>query len=87
MEKCTLLPTFSDEIITDRAGVRKYFEHFMAKNPEGTIVSKEKGKRLADSLYYSVNNYDFVTKYKDGGATTMHITHARYDFIWIKIGG
>lgn len=84
-EDCTFLPTYSDEIITDRDGVKKYFELFMAMNPKGTLVSEVKGKDFSSDLYYRAGKYDFTTK--PDGSDEVKITHARYDYTWIKKDG
>lgn len=49
-EPCSFLPTFSDKIITDKKGVREYFEHFMVKDPEGKLVSNDEGKALTTAF-------------------------------------
>ncbi len=78
-EPCLFLPTFSDEIITDRKGVKDYFEHFMAKDPEGELVSEDGGKKLTDSIYVSGAKYNF--NIPDG------VVNARYDMTWVKENG
>jgi hypothetical protein len=34
-----LLPTVSNEVRTDRAGILDYFEHFLENKPQGTILT------------------------------------------------
>ena len=65
-----------------REGVRGYFEHFMQKNPTGTVI-EDKGKGFHECFYYRAGKYDFATNVNgvDG------LTHARYDYIWVNIGG
>lgn len=78
-EPCLFLPTLSDKVITDKKGVREYFEHFMALDPKGKLVSNDKGGALTDGIYVSGAKYDFETP---GG-----VVNARYDMTWVRENG
>jgi hypothetical protein len=78
-ERCSFLPTFSDKIITDKQGVREYFEHFMSMSPEGKLVSEDTGEELAEGVYSSSAFYDFDTP--------NGVVNARFDMTWVKKDG
>jgi hypothetical protein len=79
-EPCTFFPTLSDKVITDRVGVRDYFEHFMAMNPSGVSVSKDTGGELAEGVYAIGVKYDF--NLPDGS-----VVHARNTMDLVTRGG
>ncbi len=78
-ESLVFLPTMSGEIVQNRAGVEKYFIHFLAKKPTGKIV-REGLQILGDRAFSHGGHYDFEVEGKNGKETLK----ARHTFIWRK---
>jgi uncharacterized protein (TIGR02246 family) len=75
-----LLPTVSNEVRTDRAGIVDYFEHFLENKPQGTILSSHV-KLLNPNAAIDTGTYRFSL---NGGASTVD---ARYTFVYERVGG
>jgi uncharacterized protein (TIGR02246 family) len=75
-----LLPTVSNQVRTDRAGIVDYFEHFLENHPQGTIL-KSHVKFLNRNAAIDTGTYRFSL---DGGERTVD---ARYTFVYERIGG
>jgi len=73
------LPTFSTKLEIGRKNTKKYFKHFMEKNPVGKIT-KEDIKELGKNCYLHSGMYDFTVGPKNKRTTT----NARFSFLWIK---
>ncbi|WP_327357242.1 SgcJ/EcaC family oxidoreductase [Streptomyces sp. NBC_01304] len=79
-----LIPTLSNEVRTDRAGIVDYFEHFLRKDPEATIT-----KSVVDVLdarhAVDAGTYRFtLTDPKTGAVETVD---ARYTFVYKRVKG
>jgi uncharacterized protein (TIGR02246 family) len=75
-----LLPTVSNQVRTDRAGIVDYFEHFLENKPQGTILSSHV-LLLNPNAAIDTGTYRFSL---NGGASTVD---ARYTFVYERIGG
>jgi uncharacterized protein (TIGR02246 family) len=78
-EDATFLPTVSPEFKTGKEGACDYFEHFLAKNPNGEIKG-EVVQPLGDATYLHSGMYDFEVDGKDGRI----IVEARFSYVWQK---
>lgn len=81
-EDNAFLPTLSPRFHQGTTDAVAYFEHFLAKNPFGTIVSEKVQKISEDSFLHS-GMYDFVVGFDDDRQTV----EARFTFVWQKING
>ncbi|MER5432128.1 SgcJ/EcaC family oxidoreductase [Streptomyces sp. NPDC002588] len=83
-EDAVLLPTVSNEVRTDRAGIVDYFEHFLQNKPVGkkvrTIVNV-----LDDNSAIDTGVYEFTLTDPDTGA--KRVVEARYTYEYEKRGG
>ncbi len=78
-----LLGTFSDEIRQGKDKIREYFEFFLNKKPNATVVDFK--KHVVDDSNYSVNGfYDFEVDDQDGA---RQISRARFTFVFQKQNG
>ncbi len=75
-----LLPTVSNQVRTDRAGIVDYFEHFLENKPQGTILESHV-KLLNPNAAIDTGTYRFSL---NGGASTVD---ARYTFVYERVGG
>ncbi|MET7567671.1 SgcJ/EcaC family oxidoreductase [Streptomyces sp. NPDC005492] len=79
-----LLPTVSNRIRTDHAGIVDYFEHFLANKPVGkkveTIVNVLDSNSAIDT-----GIYEFTLTDPDTGA--KRVVEARYTYEYEKRGG
>ncbi|MFD5257527.1 SgcJ/EcaC family oxidoreductase [Streptomyces bobili] len=79
-----LLPTVSNEVRTDRAGIVDYFEHFLANKPVGkkvqTIITV-----LDDDSAIDTGVYEFTLTDHDTGE--KRLVEARYTYEYEKRGG
>jgi uncharacterized protein (TIGR02246 family) len=75
-----LLPTVSNQVRTDRAGIVDYFEHFLENKPQGTILSSNV-KLLNPNAAIDTGTYRFSL---NDGARTVD---ARYTFVYERVGG
>ena len=75
-----LLPTVSNQVRTDRAGIVDYFEHFLENSPQGTILSSHV-KLLNPNAAIDTGTYRFSL---NDGARTVD---ARYTFVYERVGG
>ena len=79
-----LLPTVSNKVRTDRAGIVDYFQHFLEKKPVGkkvqTIV-----KVLDSDSAIDTGVYEFTLTDPDTGA--KRVVEARYTYEYEKRGG
>lgn len=73
------LPTLSPQLVTGREGVVGYFEHFMAKNPDGTII-EDAVVSLSDIQFLHAGLYDF--EIDDPATGGRAVVHARFTYIW-----
>lgn len=78
-ENATFLPTLSDEFKFGVAEAKQYFEHFVAKNPDGKIV-EEKIQSLGPDIYIHSGMYNFEV----GPTEKREIVEARFTFLWEK---
>lgn len=77
-----LLGTFSDEIRQGKVKIREYFDFFLNKKPNATIIDYK--KHIVDDNNYSVNGfYDFEVDSQDG---SRQISRARFTFVFQKQG-
>ena len=74
---CTFLPTMSPEFMRGRKNAQGYFEHFLARSPEGAIRDEE-AKSLGEFYYEHSGLYDFEVSEDD---KRMAI-ECRFTFIW-----
>ncbi|OQD52999.1 DUF4440 domain-containing protein [Streptomyces phaeoluteigriseus] len=83
-ENAVLLPTVSNEVRTDRAGIVDYFEHFLANKPVGekvrTIVNV-----LDDDSAIDTGVYAFTLTDPDTGE--KRVVEARYTYEYEKRDG
>ncbi|MFC7265289.1 SgcJ/EcaC family oxidoreductase [Streptomyces lutosisoli] len=83
-DDAVLLPTVSNKIRTDHAGIEDYFEHFLENKPVGkkieTIVNVlDKNSAIDTGLY------EFTLTDPDTGA--QRVVEARYTYEYEKRGG
>lgn len=71
----TFLPTVSDEFKKGRNGAEQYFQHFLEKNPKGTVVAEEV-QTISEDSYLHSGMYDFEL--------TQGKVEARFTFVWQK---
>jgi uncharacterized protein (TIGR02246 family) len=76
-----LLPTVSNEVRADRAGIVDYFEHFLENEPNGQILESNV-KVLGPTDAIDAGTYRF-TLTADGQQSTVD---ARYTFVYEKVG-
>jgi uncharacterized protein (TIGR02246 family) len=74
-----LLPTLSNQVRTDRAGIVDYFEHFLQNKPQGEILESHI-KILGPTAAIDTGTYRF-TLGSDGSTVD-----ARYTFVYEKVG-
>lgn len=74
-----LLPTVSNRVRTDRAGIVNYFETFLAKSPRGTILSST--TTVLDRTT-AVRNGTYRFAFSDGSTVD-----ARFTYVYEKING
>ncbi|MFF3328849.1 SgcJ/EcaC family oxidoreductase [Streptomyces sp. NPDC002888] len=83
-DDAVLLPTLSNKIRTDRAGIVDYFEHFLQKKPVGkkveTVVNVLDGNSAIDTGVYEFTLTDPKTGKKSA-------TKARYTYEYEKRDG
>ncbi|ONI84856.1 DUF4440 domain-containing protein [Saccharothrix sp. ALI-22-I] len=77
-----LLPTLSNEVRSDRAGIVNYFEHFLLNKPSGTI-EREIINVLDENTAVNAGVYVF-TLHKDGQESKAR---ARFTFLYERIDG
>lgn len=75
-----LLPTVSNKVRSDRAGIVDYFAHFLKNKPQGTILESHV-TILSHRAAIDTGIYRFSM---NGGASTVD---ARYTFVYERIGG
>jgi uncharacterized protein (TIGR02246 family) len=71
----TFLPTVSDEFKKGRAEAEQYFQHFLEKNPKGTIIDEEV-QAISSNCYLHSGMYNFEL--------TQGKVEARFTFVWQK---
>jgi uncharacterized protein (TIGR02246 family) len=76
-----LLPTVSNEIRTDRAGIVDYFEHFLANKPVGKKVTSVV-KVLDGNSAIDTGAYDFTLTDPETGE--KRVVEARYTYEYEK---
>ncbi|RPF35177.1 SgcJ/EcaC family oxidoreductase [Streptomyces sp. TLI_185] len=83
-KNAVLLPTVSNEVRTDRAGIVDYFDHFLENKPVGkkikTIVNV-----LDDNSAIDTGVYEFTLTDHDTGK--KRVVEARYTYTYEKIDG
>lgn len=79
-EENIFLPTVSPEFKKTVAEAAEYFEHFLAKNPNGEI-KEEEVQTLGEGLYLHAGLYDFEID-GEGGRT---VVEARFTYVWKMI--
>ncbi|MER7477559.1 SgcJ/EcaC family oxidoreductase [Streptomyces sp. NPDC126510] len=76
-----LLPTVSNQVRTDRAGIVDYFEHFLRNKPHGTKVESVVNVLDRDTVI-DTGVYEFaLTDHETGGKSTVK---ARYTYAYEK---
>ncbi|MFB6848010.1 SgcJ/EcaC family oxidoreductase [Streptomyces sp. NPDC056373] len=76
-----LLPTVSDQVRTDRAGIVDYFEHFLRNKPYGTKVESVVNVLDRDTVI-DTGVYEFsLTDHETGEKSTVE---ARYTYAYEK---
>lgn len=75
----TFHPTVSGKFKKGSFGAEEYFEHFLAKNPEGKIT-EEKVHSLGSDSYLHSGLYDFEVDNSEGRENV----NARFSFVWRK---
>jgi uncharacterized protein (TIGR02246 family) len=79
-----LLPTVSNKVRSDHAGIVDYFEHFLQNKPVGTKVETHVNVLDRDSAI-DTGVYEFaLTDPKTGEKSTVE---ARYTYVYEKRGG
>lgn len=78
-DNATFLSTVSSEFKKGKEGAREYFEHFLAKNPEGKVVD-EVIQPLGTDAYIHSGMYNF----KLDGDDKRVIIQARFSYVWQK---
>jgi uncharacterized protein (TIGR02246 family) len=73
-----LLPTVSNQPRTNSAEIKDYFEHFLQRNPQGTIDTRT--IRIGCDEATDVGTYTFKLSGKTPGTTD--IVKARYSFVY-----
>ena len=60
-EEATLLPTFSDKLLSDRASLRGYFERLAGQSLSGVILAEDsvKVQKLGERSYSIAGMYDW----------------------------
>lgn len=81
-DDATFLPTVSPDFKKGAAEAEEYFEHFLAKNPEGKVVNEEV-QAVGPGCYIHSGMYDFELG-PDGERQTVA---ARFTFVWRKESG
>jgi uncharacterized protein (TIGR02246 family) len=79
-----LLPTVSNKVRTDRAGIVDYFEHFLQNKPAGKKVQTVINVLDSDSAI-DTGVYEFTLTDPDTGA--KRVVKARYTYEYEKRGG
>ncbi|MCX4882437.1 MULTISPECIES: SgcJ/EcaC family oxidoreductase [unclassified Streptomyces] len=80
----TLLPTVSNEVRTDRAGIVDYFDHFLANKPVGTKIETIVNVLDSNSAI-DTGVYEFTLTDHDTGR--KRVVEARYTYTYEKIDG
>ncbi|MER5938388.1 SgcJ/EcaC family oxidoreductase [Streptomyces sp. NPDC001928] len=79
-----LLPTVSNKVRTDRAGIVDYFEHFLVNKPVGTKIETHVNVLDSNSAI-DTGTYEFaLTDPETGEKSTVE---ARYTYAYEKRGG
>lgn len=79
-----LVPTMSNVVRADRAGIVDYFEHFLQKQPEAEIT-RSIVNVLDKNTAVDTGTYRFTLTDPETGVTKD--VDARYTFVYEKIGG
>ena len=78
-EKHTFLPTVSGKFRKGKDEAEDYFEHFLAKNPEGEVIEEEI-QPVGENAYVHSGMYNF----KVDGEERRAIIPARFTYVWQK---
>jgi uncharacterized protein (TIGR02246 family) len=78
----TFLPTMLGEFKSGQEGAESYFEHFLLKNPRGTII-EDKVQSITPDSYLHSGHYNFEL----GPDNDRQISEARFSFLWSKVNG
>ncbi|MEU3935104.1 SgcJ/EcaC family oxidoreductase [Streptomyces sp. NPDC029044] len=76
-----LLPTVSNQVRTDRAGIVDYFEHFLQNKPQGTKIESVVNVLDRDTVI-DTGVYEFALTDHDTGAQST--VKARYTYAYEK---
>lgn len=77
-EDTTFLPTLSPLFKTGKEETEGYFEHFLQKDPQGSVVA-EKIQTLTPGSYLHSGMYNFEV----GPQDNRQIVEARFTFLWV----
>lgn len=84
-----LLPTLSNRLRTDRAGIVDYFEHFLSKKPDGekvrTVVNVLDGNSAIDTGIYEFHVTDPVTGEKSTVPARYTYEYEKRDGKWLIV--
>jgi len=78
-DDASFLPTLSEKFGHGKPGAVEYFEHFLQKDPIGTIID-EAVHVLSEHSFAHSGLYDFEV----GPADDRSVAHARFTYIWRK---
>ncbi len=78
-EENTFLPTVCGRFRKGKTEAKNYFEHFLAKNPQGEVVEEEI-RPISSDVYLHAGLYNFTVNQNDKTETVP----ARFTYIWKK---
>lgn len=74
------LPTMSGELKSGKSGAREYFEHFLQKNPFGSIIEDQAHLSGDNIIHAGLYNFEI------GHENDRSVVEGRFSFLWVKIG-
>jgi len=83
-EDGVLLGTYSDKVRLGKDDIKAYFEDFLFKKPEASVVDSTTHYVL-DKFYVINGFYDF--KIEDQSKSKKQVVHARFTFVFEKREG
>ena len=79
-DDATFLPTLNGELKRGVAGAVEYFEHFLTKNPRGTIIESA----VQESDDKSTVIYSGLYNFEVGTEDTRETVQARFTYVFQK---